>query len=238
MEPSPALSHLPESTRVEAFSDGVFAIALTLLVLDLHPPLEGRESFLHALLAQWPAYLALLASFLNISAIWIHHHDLFTRVRGVDARLICANLGLLLVASLFPFPAAVISAALRDGNHADQITARVLFAVIGFMVPVAWIVLYRLLARSPKLLTDSDAVSYMQISQRRARVSLIVFPLAGVWVLGRIDLERAGELQQRPGRQVRAGIRPAREVGGRCGWVVGALPPGWETLLMRGSFFR
>jgi uncharacterized membrane protein len=63
-----------ESTRVEAFSDGVFVIALTLLVLDLHAP-DARGQFLPALLEQWPGYLAYLAAFLNISAIWINHHD-------------------------------------------------------------------------------------------------------------------------------------------------------------------
>ena len=92
---------LAESTRVEAFSDGVFAIALTLLVLDLRSPATGHGGFARALLSQWPAYVAYLAAFLNISAIWINHHELFTLVRRVDARLICANLLLLLVASLF-----------------------------------------------------------------------------------------------------------------------------------------
>jgi uncharacterized membrane protein len=172
-------SPLAESSRVEAFSDGVFAIALTLLVLDLQAPSDSRGTFLHALLQAWPSYLALLASFLNISAIWVHHHDLFTRVRRVDARLICANLGLLLVASLFPFPAAVISAALRHGDRSDQITASLLYATVGFLVPIAWIVLYRLLARTPQLLTDEHGVAFMSTAQRRATVSLIVYPLAG-----------------------------------------------------------
>ncbi|MEO7371312.1 MAG: TMEM175 family protein, partial [Ilumatobacteraceae bacterium] len=53
---------LPESTRVEAFSDGVFAIAVTLLVLDLHSPSGGRGQFLHDLIRQWPAYVANLAA--------------------------------------------------------------------------------------------------------------------------------------------------------------------------------
>jgi uncharacterized membrane protein len=133
---------------VEAFSDGVFAIALTLLVLDLHPP-DARGQFLPALLEQWPGYLAYLAAFLNISAIWINHHDLFTRIRRVDARLICANLLLLLVTSLFPWLASVISAAVETGEHRDQVAATVLYAGIGFLVPLAWIVLYRYAARSP-----------------------------------------------------------------------------------------
>jgi hypothetical protein len=76
----------------------VFAIALTLLALDLHSD-ASRGHFAHALLDQWQSYVAYLAAFLNISAIWNSHHDVFTRVRRVDVRLIVANLGLLLVSS-------------------------------------------------------------------------------------------------------------------------------------------
>jgi uncharacterized membrane protein len=166
-----------ESGRVEAFSDGVFAIALTLLVLDLRAP-AARGGFTHSLLHQWPAYLAYLAAFLNISAIWIHHHDLFTRVRAVDVRLICANLLLLLVASLFPWPAAVISAAVRDGTRTDQIAANLLYAAIGFLVPLAWMNIYRYLARTPALLTGATDAGYLRHAIGRASVSVVVYPIA------------------------------------------------------------
>ena len=168
---------LPESTRVEGFSDGVFAIALTLLVLDLHAPgAPGRLA--HGLLAQWPAYVAYLAAFLNIAAIWINHHDLFTRVRRVDARLICANLVLLLVASLFPWPASVISAAVRDGNRGDQVAATVLYAAVGFLVPLAWDLLYLTVARSPHLLSDPADAAFARKAARRSTISIVVYPAA------------------------------------------------------------
>lgn len=172
------IPQLAESTRVEAFSDGVFAIALTLLVLDLRSPAQGHGDFESALVSQWPAYLAYLAAFLNIAAIWINHHELFTLVRRVDARVICANLLLLLITSLFPWPAAVISSAQRYGNHADQVSAAVLYGVVGFLVPVAWIVLYGYLARAPHLLTRSSAVGYARRGIRRSLLSVVVFPAA------------------------------------------------------------
>ena len=163
---SPAL-RLPESNRVEAFSDGIFAIALTLLVLDLHAPGDSRGRFAHVLVEQWPAYLAYLAAFLNIASI--NHHDLFTRVRAVDARLICANLFLLLVASLFPWPASVISAAVQKGDHGDQVAAMVLYAAVGFLVPLAWILLYGYLARTPYLLRDASGVAFARRGRARLR---------------------------------------------------------------------
>jgi uncharacterized membrane protein len=177
-DPDSRAPRLAESTRVEAFSDGVFAIALTLLVLDLHSPDAAAGGFARALLSQWPAYFAYLAAFLNIAAIWINHHELFTLVRRVDARVICANLLLLLIASLFPWPAAVISAAVRAGNRDDQIAATVLYATVGFLVPLAWIVLYRYLSRAPHLLTTPAAASYARLGVRRSLISVVVYPAA------------------------------------------------------------
>jgi uncharacterized membrane protein len=173
-------ARLPESTRVEAFSDGVFAIALTLLVLDLHAPADHPGGLAAGLLAQWPAYVAYLAAFLNISAIWINHHDLFTRVRRVDPRLIYANLMLLLVTALFPWPASVISAAVQHGDRGDQSAAMVLYAAVGFLVPLAWNVLYHCVARSPQLLIDPAGVEYARRAARRSLVSIVVYPVAAV----------------------------------------------------------
>jgi uncharacterized membrane protein len=170
-------SRLPESARVEAFSDGVFAIALTLLVLDLHEP-ATRGHFGHDLLEQWPAYVAYLAAFLNISAIWINHHDLFSRVRRVDPPLICANLLLLLVSSLFPWPAAVMSAAVRSGNHSDQVAATVLYAAVGMLVPVTWLLLYAYLAKAPALFVDATGPRFVRKAMRRSYVSIVLYPVA------------------------------------------------------------
>jgi uncharacterized membrane protein len=173
---------LSETNRVEAFSDGVFAIALTLLVLDLKVP-EGRGSFPSALGEQWPAYLAYLAAFFNIASIWINHHDLFTRVRRVDIRLVCANLLLLLVTSLFPWPAAVLSAATRHGDHHDQVVAAGLYAAIGFFVPVTWKLVYGHLERHPHLLEDASDVPYVRRSGRLSTIPMVVYPAAAVVAL-------------------------------------------------------
>ena len=181
---------MPESTRVEAFSDGVLAIAVTLLVLDLHSDFE-RGAFAHGLGAQWPSYIAYVAAFLNISAIWINHHDLFTRVRGVDARLITLNLLLLLVASLFPWPAAVISAAQRSGDHHDQIVASLLYASVGFLVPVVFISVYTYLSRTPTLLIDLSQQEYTRTSRRRAMVSIVAYPITAVLAFVSTDLALA-----------------------------------------------
>ncbi len=105
-----------ETSRLEAFSDGVFAIAITLLVLELKVPHMDSgsveptpEALAHGLLAQWPAYLALVTSFFSILLMWVHHHTLFKMVRQTDAKLLYANGLLLLTVSVVPFPTAVVA---------------------------------------------------------------------------------------------------------------------------------
>lgn len=95
------------SARLEAFSDGVLAIAATLLVLELRVPNVG-EDLGAMLLAQWPSYAAYAVSFATIGIIWVNHHALFANVRYVDRRLLFLNLLLLMVVSVIPFPTAIL----------------------------------------------------------------------------------------------------------------------------------
>lgn len=102
--------------RLEAFSDGVFAIAITLLVLDLDVPKPGSGSLGHELLAQWPQYAAYVVSFLTIGIIWINHHAAFSRLRTVDHSIMIWNLGLLLTVGLLPFTTSLMATYLKEGS--------------------------------------------------------------------------------------------------------------------------
>ena len=81
-----------ETARVEAFSDGVFAIAITLLVLNLKIPMGQDGHLSTALLQQWPMYFAFLVSFAFIGIMWVNHHRLFNHIRRSDNRLLFLNL--------------------------------------------------------------------------------------------------------------------------------------------------
>src|SRR5205085_2423787 len=91
------------TARLEAFSDGVLAIAATLLVLELRVPEAGGD-LAAALASQWPSYVVYVVSFLTIGIIWVNHHSLLAHVRRVDRPLLFLNLWLLLTISLIPFP--------------------------------------------------------------------------------------------------------------------------------------
>jgi uncharacterized membrane protein len=173
---------LYESTRVEAFSDGVLAIAITLLVLDL----SSRSTPGHVLgdlLRQWPAYLAYLASFGFIGVIWVNHHQLFTRIGAVDAGLLWRNLVLLLAVSVLPFPTAVLSNAFQHGNRFDEMTASVFYGAAGAVASAAWLALYHYLFMNERLLTRPASVAFFAGERRRALLGIVSYLLAALIAL-------------------------------------------------------
>jgi len=104
------------TNRMEAFSDGVFAIAITLLVLEIHVPLPGYEDLGHALLAQWPSYAAFVISFFTIGIIWINHHAMVRRLRVTDHSILVWNLLLLMTVSALPFTTALMATYLKESD--------------------------------------------------------------------------------------------------------------------------
>jgi uncharacterized membrane protein len=105
------------TTRLEAFSDGVIAIAITLLVLDIKVPPPGVAGGLaHALGEQWPSYVAYVVSFLTIGVVWINHHAAIARLERADHGVLTLNLVLLLTIGALPFTTSLMAAYLREGS--------------------------------------------------------------------------------------------------------------------------
>ncbi len=107
-----------DTTRIEAFSDGIFSIAATLLVLDLKPPAVGLP-FWQGIAAQWPGFASFLLSFLFIGIMWINHHRLFLHVRHADDVLMLANLMLLLGVVWIPYPTSLMALTFSSGHFRD-----------------------------------------------------------------------------------------------------------------------
>jgi uncharacterized membrane protein len=105
------------TNRLEAFSDGVFAIAATLLVLELRVP-AGAPDLARALLEVWPTYAAYLVSFLTIGIIWVNHHTLLAHCQRADRRFLYLNLLLLAAVAIVPFPTALVGQYILSADGA------------------------------------------------------------------------------------------------------------------------
>jgi uncharacterized membrane protein len=128
-----------ETARIEAFSDGVFAIAITLLILEIRvPPAHVDDALAHALLGLWPSYLAYVASFMTIGVMWLNHHRLFTLIHRSDDGLIGINLLLLFGQTWIPFPTALLAEHL--GGPGERI-AGIVYAVSFFYIAVVFALL-------------------------------------------------------------------------------------------------
>ena len=171
-------AELAESGRVEAFTDGVLAIAITLLVLDLHPPTR-RDAMLHQLLHQWPVYIAYLATFIYIGVIWVNHHQLFTRIARVDTGLLWRNLAMLLTTSVLPFPTAVLGTAFQRGSRSDQTAALVFYALVAAATALTWLALFHYLSANGRLLTDDMSTGFFAQERRRALIGIGTYLISG-----------------------------------------------------------
>ncbi len=132
-----------ETGRLEALSDGVLAIAVTLLVLDSRLPDELEPGHLGAALRDLGgSYAAYALSFLVIGIMWANHHAMFRLIAAVDEGSMFVNVILLGAIAFLPFPTAVLARSLRTGNDADQVSALLLYGVTSALIAVGYNLLW------------------------------------------------------------------------------------------------
>jgi uncharacterized membrane protein len=184
------------TNRVEAFSDGVLAIAITLLILEISVPHTKGDDLLDALAHQWPSYAAYVVSFLTIGIMWVNHHALFDHVLAVDRGLLFVNLFLLLAIAFLPFPTALLAAYVRspDGGR----VAAVIYCLTLLVVGLGFLALWSYLRRHPEVrkpeLTDDDITRALRRTWRGpttyvvATLLSLLSPYAALAVCGAIAI--------------------------------------------------
>jgi uncharacterized membrane protein len=159
------------TVRLVTFSDGVFAITVTLLVLEIRAPIDDSR-LLHGLLALWPFYLAYALTFLFIGQVWANHHVMFDHIRAADRVVLLLNTLLLMVVAFLPFATSVLAGALRSGH--GQRTAVVLYGITFDLTALTFNAVWQY-GRRHKLLSETvDPAGAGQISRR--------FQLALAWL--------------------------------------------------------
>jgi len=138
--------------RLEAFSDGVFAIAITLLVLELGVSADARDHLLSSILHEWPSYLAYFTSFLTIGGIWLQHSAITTSLRAADATLYRLNLLVLLFVSFIPFPTKLVAEFF--GDRGPERVAVVFYGLTVLALAISLTAFVRYAAEHRRLVAD------------------------------------------------------------------------------------
>jgi uncharacterized membrane protein len=155
------------TSRLEAFSDGVFAIAATLLVLELRVPADSPD-LVRALLDIWPAYAAYLVSFLTIGIIWVNHHTLLEHCRRVDRRFLYLNLLLLIAVGIVPFPTSLVDRYILSEQGATA--ALVVYGFGALLIAIAFSGIFFYATHDHRLVGDAATA-------RRIRAEGRFFPI-------------------------------------------------------------
>ncbi len=162
------------TSRLEAFSDGVFAIAITLLVLEIGVPESQLDDLWAGIADQWPSYFAYVTSFLTIGGIWLVHHAIFRRLASADSRVMRVNLLLLMLVSFLPFPTKLLAEAL---DSPSQETAAVIFyGAVLLAISITLSLLWRHIAGNRDLLEPGVT------DQEIERASRLTTPNVGFYV--------------------------------------------------------
>lgn len=175
-----AESNLTGTARTEAFSDGVFAIAITLLVLDLKVPSPADASdasgLVTRLLAEWPGYVGYLLSFVMIGIMWANHHNIFRYIRRTDNTFVILNILFLLCVSFVPFPTGVLARFLVVPQ--DRAVATAFYAATLTMTGVTYNVLWRYAVHGHRLLAEGVRPEVIQRINRQFLAGPVMYAVA------------------------------------------------------------
>src|SRR5437899_12139876 len=173
-----------ETTRMEAFSDGVFAFAITLLALNLHHPSVIGISLYQGLINEWPSFFAFVTSFVSVLIMWMNHHNMFDYIREIDRRLMLLNGLLLLFVVLTVFNTSLVADNIL---RSDANVAATLYAGTFFVLAIVWNGLWwyctagrRLLGRA---VTDQQAntiTRQYRVAPLSYGVALVIAPFSGL----------------------------------------------------------
>ena len=201
------------TSRLDAFSDGVFAIAITLLVLEINVPESDFDHLWKGIADQWPSYLAYVTSFVTIGGLWLVHHAIFRRLASADGVVMRFNILLLMLVSFLPFLTKLIAEAI-DKTTAAERAAVIFYGLALLAVSVVTALLWRYVARHRDLLeadvTDKEVTAMTRVTTPSIGFYVVVVLLAvlapHIAAFGYLLIAVVGVFRQRGDRAAASGL--------------------------------
>lgn len=179
------MESLNETGRIEAFSDGVIAIVITLLAFELRvPQIEEGQSLLSALLERWPVYLAFLISFVNVMVMWINHHDIFNLIQRIDRTFMVCNGLVLMCTTLVPFSTLLLSDYLETKH---DLLAALIYNGVYIMTACCFNLLWWYASRKAHLLRP-DVQAQAEAISRQYRFGPLLYAVSIVVAIVNVPL--------------------------------------------------
>jgi uncharacterized membrane protein len=163
-----------ETGRVDAFSDGLFAIAISLLVFQIKTPARSDLGLWHELARQWPSYAAYVVTFMVIGIMWVNHHAMFGLIHRVDRPILFLNLALLMTVAVLPWPTAMMAEYLEAGD--DSHAAAAVYSLVMMLHSFCFQTLWWHLTKTGHLFDHRVDLPAARALRKRFALGSIVYP--------------------------------------------------------------
>src|ERR1041385_346907 len=177
-------NQIKETSRLEAFSDGVFGFAITLLVLDIHvPSLAGDQKLWSLLIADWPTYLSFLIGFFTILICWINHHFMFDYIYKSNSKLLLLNGFKLLVVTFTPYATSVLSKYINTPEQQTAVNIYAFnFALMGLSMFCIWFYAYQNNLMKAEAFGSIRTIAHYYFLAVAMSFTIFVFSFINIWL--------------------------------------------------------
>jgi uncharacterized membrane protein len=175
---------IKETSRLEAFSDGVFGFAITLLVLDIRvPQITADQSLFQAIIQDWSTYLSFLIGFFTILICWINHHFMFDYIYKSNSKLLLLNGFKLLVITFTPFATALIAKYIGEKDQQMAVNVYTFnFALMGTTMFIIWYYAYKNNLMKPERQGASKTISHYYFLASAMSITIFLLSFINIWL--------------------------------------------------------
>ncbi|MCI2062675.1 MAG: DUF1211 domain-containing protein [Eubacteriaceae bacterium] len=179
-----------KTQRIQAFSDGIFAILITILVLEFKLPNYANGSLCQAVFKQWPIFAAYLMTYAYIGILWLFHHDIFGFVKKTNAKLNILNLFSIFLTTLLSYSMVLLSESMATFNRNDMMFSIALYSLLAFGISMSYLIIYSFLSKNSDFLAKTDDAVSIKKMRIYPLVSSLIYLMT--FILAMISVSASG----------------------------------------------